>query len=51
MSDFTEEEYKFLTTPSKYHKELRCACGHLWVLHNGHCCSFCTVPNCKCEES
>ena len=37
------EEKKYLTGP-------RCeACGHLAVLHNDHCCSFCLLPDCPCE--
>jgi hypothetical protein len=28
----------------------RCpACGHLTVLHNGHCCEFCLIDGCPCE--
>ena len=28
----------------------RCeACGHLQALHNEHCCSFCLIPDRKCE--
>lgn len=63
--ELTEEEIDYLSNyiPSKdgsplYNgsktnnpKEMRCTCGHLWALHNGHCCSFCMVPGCKCEES
>lgn len=30
-------------------------CGHLYALHNEHCCSFCLVDNivdkeCKCND-
>lgn len=29
----------------------RCeACGHLYALHNFHCCSFCMVPDCECAS-
>lgn len=27
----------------------RCTrCGHLYSLHNSHCCSFCLVGDCDC---
>lgn len=40
----TADEIKMLSNPE------RCeACGHLEELHNGHCCSFCMVPGCRCE--
>jgi hypothetical protein len=44
------QEYLYLSTIPEYKKELRCTCGHLWGLHNNHCCSFCMVPECKCEK-
>lgn len=25
-------------------------CGHLDILHQHHCCSFCTVPGCDCKN-
>lgn len=28
----------------------RCDCGHLIIFHNGHCCSFCLVGDCRCER-
>ena len=28
----------------------RCKCGHLQALHNFHCCEFCMVPGCGCEN-
>lgn len=41
----TSEERDFLS------KSTRCGeCGHLNALHSGHCCCFCTVPGCKCNE-
>lgn len=28
----------------------RCeACGHLQALHNEHCCTYCMIPECRCE--
>lgn len=28
----------------------RCAaCGHLELLHNEHCCSFCLIAGCPCS--
>lgn len=46
----TPMEYKHLTTIR--YPTFRCKnCGHLSVLHNGHCCSFCTVEDCECKES
>lgn len=30
---------------------VRCrACGHLDAMHNFHCCTFCTVVGCRCEN-
>jgi hypothetical protein len=26
----------------------RCKCGHLYGLHNYHCCHFCMVGDCRC---
>lgn len=26
-------------------------CGHLWALHNAHCCAFCTIDKCDCTCS
>lgn len=62
--NLTQDEYDYLSKEIKYHdglsvyeggrvykKEMRCECGHLWALHSGHCCSFCMVPGCECEES
>lgn len=38
------DELKFLASSP------RCqVCGHLLALHNYHCCTFCTVPGCRCE--
>ena len=29
----------------------RCkGCGNLLALHNAHCCEFCMIPDCKCEN-
>jgi hypothetical protein len=29
----------------------RCGgCGHLAALHNQHCCVFCEVDDCPCED-
>lgn len=28
----------------------RCGCGHLYSLHNTHCCQFCMVDGCECED-
>jgi hypothetical protein len=28
----------------------RCECGHLYALHNSHCCFFCMVEDCPCES-
>lgn len=28
----------------------RCDCGHLYALHNSHCCSFCEVDGCWCGD-
>lgn len=25
-------------------------CDHLTAFHNGHCCTFCMVPDCRCGE-
>lgn len=34
-----------------YLGDVRCStCGHLWTLHNSHCCSFCNIPGCRCES-
>lgn len=42
----TDLEYQWLTKDAP-----RCDhCGHLVALHNSHCCSFCMIPECKCEE-
>ncbi len=41
----TEEEKAWLRVKSTCPD-----CGHLSQLHNGHCCSFCMVPRCKCES-
>ena len=52
----TEEELKFLRdgdAESAFGFVLRgrCSeCGHLCVLHNDHCCSFCMIPGCSCEK-
>lgn len=28
----------------------RCeGCGHLFIFHNSHCCSFCLVDECGCR--
>lgn len=42
----TEDERAFLSESKRCKR-----CGHLNVLHNGHCCSFCTLPDCNCDES
>jgi hypothetical protein len=43
--DLRDDEYDMLLT------SVRCeGCGHLAVLHNGHCCSFCTVAKCPCTK-
>lgn len=48
--ELTEEEVKYLTGKSKYTGGGRCdRCGHLYALHNSHCCSFCMVDECECE--
>ncbi len=45
-----ECEEKFLREIPESYEKRRCkACGHLNVLHNDHCCSFCTLPGCPCE--
>lgn len=41
-----EDEKKYLDDNSI--KECQ-KCGHLAIFHNYHCCSFCNVPECKCE--
>ena len=43
--ELTDDEIEFLSDGR------RCeTCGHLWVLHNGHCCAFCMVGDCECTE-
>jgi len=43
--ELTDDEIEFLSDGR------RCeTCGHLWVLHNGHCCAFCMVGDCECRE-
>lgn len=52
----TDEEFEFLSKPAVlYYRKgaaaMRCSgCNHLSVLHNTHCCTFCTVPNCDCTK-
>ncbi len=32
-------------------KNGRCGgCGHLNIFHNQHCCIFCTVEDCSCQD-
>jgi len=41
----TEKEKKLLEE-----SESCKTCGHLECFHNYHCCSFCQVEGCDCED-
>lgn len=44
--NLTQDEIDHLASDN----QKRCnACGHLEILHNQHCCFFCTVGDCECE--
>lgn len=41
---FTPEEQAWVEANPE-----RCGrCGHLYIFHNFHCCTFCTVDDCEC---
>lgn len=45
------EELTLKPDEIEYLGNLECAeCGHLESLHNFHCCPFCMVTGCKCEQ-
>jgi hypothetical protein len=47
------DELAWLTENTQYdgtQGPLRCKCGHLYALHNFHCCTFCMVPGCACGD-
>lgn len=41
----TKQEFEYLQEDQS-----RCdACGHLSILHNYHCCTYCKVSGCPCD--
>lgn len=40
----SEEEKKYLLESPACN-----ICGHAVVIHNFHCCEFCSYPGCNCE--
>jgi hypothetical protein len=54
MADTSDEASDMVTVEVRrdeaaYLASERCSCGHLYSLHNLHCCSFCLVGDCPCE--
>lgn len=41
----TQEEADYLADSKRCDR-----CGHLFALHNDHCCSFCMISGCRCED-
>jgi hypothetical protein len=45
MKALLPEEELFISSST------RClVCNHLEAFHNYHCCAFCLVPDCLCDE-